>query len=85
MPPQYYLLHTLALILQGDISSHEQRETVRGLACGAFGKRVFNPRILPQKDPQGRMILTYEDDETRGGALGARHRAIVKQGKGEVS
>ncbi|GJJ12315.1 hypothetical protein Clacol_006556 [Clathrus columnatus] len=83
MPPQFYLLNTLASLLQNDSNSREQRETIQRLGHGSFGKRIFNPQPLPQKDSHGRITLTYEGDETRGGPVGARHRSIVKQGKGD--
>lgn len=51
-----------------------------------FGHMVINPRRLPLRaeDAEGRTILTYEGDETRGGSKGRLHRAYVKFGKGGV-
>lgn len=85
MPPQYYLLDTLASLLQGDINTKSQREAIRKLAYGSFGKRVFNPRLQKNSNSLEHVILTFEGDEIRGGPLGARHRSIVESSPGEVS
>jgi hypothetical protein len=85
MPPQFYLLSTLASILRGDETTVDQMNTIRRLACGAFGGYVINPRPLPEKDEEGLTVLTYEGDESRGGKPGARHRARVRSKKGVVS
>lgn len=77
MPPQYYILSTLADILHGPVNTPEQRERVNTLSHGPFGRMVINPRSLA-KDENGRTILTYEGDETRGGPKGRLHRALVK-------
>ncbi|KAF8469919.1 NUDIX domain-containing protein [Gautieria morchelliformis] len=82
MPPQFYLLSTLASILQGDGTTVEQMNTIRRLACSSFGGYVINPRPLPEKDEEGLTVLTYEGDESRGGKPGARHRARVRSRKG---
>ncbi|KAI0636659.1 NUDIX hydrolase domain-like protein [Trametes polyzona] len=78
-PPQYYLLSTLASVLQGGKNTAEQRERVRTLSRGAFGQMVINPRTLPGHDVKtaGYQVLTYEGDETRGGSPGRRHRSKV--------
>lgn len=85
MPPQFYLLTTLASFLSGDVTTDEQKDTIRRLAWGSFGGLVINPRALPEKDEQGLTVLTYEGDERRGGKRGARHRAYVRSEKGTVS
>ncbi|KAI0934566.1 hypothetical protein AcV5_006368 [Taiwanofungus camphoratus] len=85
MPPQAYLLTTLADILLGDTNTEVQRKQVRTLSQGLFGQMVINPRALPERDPEGRTILTYEGDETRGGRPGRLHRCLVKFGKGGVA
>ena len=77
MPPQYYLLSTLADILQGPANTLTQRERVQTLSRGLFGKMVITPR-RNEDDGMGRVILTYEGDETRGGSKGRLHRALVK-------
>jgi hypothetical protein len=85
MPPQFYLLTTLASVLSGDMTTITQKDAIHRLACGSFGGYVINPRTLPEKDEQGLTVLTYEGDELRGGKQGARHRARVRSKKGGVS
>lgn len=46
---------------------------------------VINPRELFAENGDGKIILTYEGDETRGGPKGRLHRTVVKLGKGGVS
>lgn len=83
MPPQFYLLSTLADILQGSKNTPEQRSQVEKLSNGLFGRMIINPRPIGQ-DSDGRTILTYEGDETRGGSVGRLHRALLKM-QGGVS
>ena len=83
MPPQYYLISTLAEILTGDRNSEEQRMRVRQLADSAFGGMVILPRRSKLGD--GRELFVYEGDELAGGPVGTRHRAIIKPGPGGVS
>ena len=78
MPPQYYLLSTLADILQGPTNTLTQREKVQTLSKGLFGKMVITPQRYKNNDGMGRVTLTYEGDETRGGSKGRLHRALVK-------
>lgn len=79
MPPQYYLLSTLADILQGSTNTPTEREKVQTLSRGLFGKMVIFPqRYEKEEDGKGRIILTYEGDETRGGSKGRLHRALIK-------
>ena len=85
MPPQFYLLTTLASVLPDGMTTIEQKDIIRRLARGSFGGFVINPRSLPEKDEQGLTVLTYEGDELRGGKAGARHRARVRVKKGVVS
>lgn len=84
MPPQAYLLRTLAEILQGRENTAFQRARVEALSKGMFGQMVINPirQQFPSED--GRTILTYEGDETRGGSKGRLHRVLVKVGKAGV-
>lgn len=84
MPPQFYLVHTLAAILRGGATTAEQRARVEELARGAFGRMVINPRHLGRPDAEGRIILTYEGDHTRGGPEGRLHRVLIRAGKGGV-
>ena len=84
MPPQYYLLSTLADILQGPTNTLTQRERIQTLSRGLFGKMVITPQRYKKDDGMGRVILTYEGDETRGGPKGRLHRALVKMTKDGV-
>ena len=83
MPPQYYLISTLAEILTGDWNSEAQRVRVREVAEGGFGGMIVNPR--QSKVGDGRVLLAYEGDELVDGSVGARHRSVIKPGPGGVS
>ena len=83
MPPQYYLISTLAGILSGDQNNEAQRTQVRQLSEGAFGRMVILPRQSKLGD--GRLLLAYKGDEVVDGPPGARHRSIIKLGPGGVS
>ncbi|KAG6833657.1 hypothetical protein H0H87_002853 [Tephrocybe sp. NHM501043] len=85
MPPQAYLLQTLSEILQGRVNTAAQRERVEVLSRGLFGRMVLNPLRLGSPDAEGKSILTYEGDETRGGSKGRLHRVIIKAGKGGIT
>lgn len=80
MPPQYYILYTLSPILRGHENTEEQRARVEQLARGMFGRMVITPRRLGEPDEQGRVILTYPGDHTRGGPKGRLHRGVLKFG-----
>jgi hypothetical protein len=84
MPPQYYILSTLCDILDGDENTLYQRTKIETLSQGAFGHMVINPISIPARGAEGRMILAYEGDETRGGPKGRLHRALVTPGKSGV-
>ena len=76
MPPQHYILTTLADILVARAQTAQQRERVERLSAGTFGRMV----ILPQagkKDANGRTPLVFEGDEARGGPKGRLHRSLV--------
>ena len=83
MPPQYYLINTLAEILTGDRNSEIQRARVREISEGAFGKMVILPRHSKLED--GRVVFAYVGDEVVGGPVGARHRTVMRPGPGGVS
>ncbi|KAJ7940199.1 NUDIX hydrolase domain-like protein [Mycena leptocephala] len=85
MPPQFYIMQTLADILRGDATTATQRALVEDLARGGFGRMVINPQRLGPPDAQGRVVLTYEGDHTRGGPKGRLHRATILAGKGGVT
>ena len=84
MPPQHYLLSTLADILKGPTNTLTQREKIQTLSRGLFGKMVINPQRYKEDDGLGRVIFTYEGDETRGGSKGRLHRTLVKMTKDGV-
>jgi len=86
MPPQMYLLSTLADILRGPVNTAEQRESVERLSKGSFGRMVMNPRRVPPAHPEdGWTVFAYEGDQMRGGPKGRLHRVLVKFGKDRVS
>lgn len=110
MPPQYYLLYTLGhshsptptdpseYPYEGMLSTREntpaQREAVRRLADGAFGRMVVNPHPVDQprmlgesgQEDEGKVTnFIYEGDETRGGPKGRLHRSVMYVRKGGVS
>lgn len=83
MPPQYYLLSTLANILVGHSSSAAQRTQVEALSASPFGRLVINPRPYTGPEvPEGLTCLTYEGDEQRGGPHGRLHRSYIRFDKG---
>ncbi|KAI0784361.1 hypothetical protein C8Q75DRAFT_724568 [Abortiporus biennis] len=84
-PPQFYILTTLAGILNSNTRTLDQENTVKTLSKTAFGRMVINPIPLKQKDEKGRLVLTYEGDETRGGPQGQLHRMLVNFEKGGYS
>ncbi|KIY66316.1 hypothetical protein CYLTODRAFT_423532 [Cylindrobasidium torrendii FP15055 ss-10] len=77
MPPQYYILSTLA-----DIPPASLREGVLKLSNGAFGKMSVHPERLFTDGKK--VTFTYEGDEERGGQSGRRHRVNCEVGKGGV-
>ncbi|KAI9446313.1 NUDIX hydrolase domain-like protein [Lactarius indigo] len=76
MPPQHYILSTLADILVGPEARTHQRERVERLSAGAFGRMVIQPQG-GKKDAEGRTPLVFEGDEMRGGPKGRLHRSLV--------
>jgi len=52
MPPQAYLLTTLAEILQGKANTLPQRQQVEALSKGSFGHMVINPATKRGGDPK---------------------------------
>ena len=85
MPPQFYILTTLRDILKGQNNTLSQRNTIGSLARGAFGHMEIHPKMLPQRDAEGRIIIAYQGDEIYGGKQGRLHRALLTLGKGGVS
>ncbi|KAL1668509.1 NUDIX hydrolase domain-like protein [Schizophyllum commune] len=92
MPPQFYILTTLAGIFGRDEAA-DARSEIERLARGPFGRMVINPRRLDAADAtcpksgaeEGETVLTYEGDEARGGPRGRRHRAVVRFAKGGIT
>ncbi|KAF7311337.1 Nudix hydrolase domain-containing protein [Mycena kentingensis (nom. inval.)] len=79
MPPQFYITKTLAEL-------GGARADVERLAKSAFGRQVINPvRIVSPDVAAGKVVLTYEGDEARGGPAGRRHRAVVKMDKAGIT
>lgn len=76
MPPQHYILSTIADILFGPEARTHQRERVEQLSAGAFGRMVVRLRA-GKRDASGRTPLVFEDDEARGGPKGRLHRSLV--------
>jgi hypothetical protein len=77
MPPQHYILTTLADLLPvGRQTTPQQRVRVEQLSAGAFGRMVICPQA-GKRDANGRTPLVYEGDEARGGPRGRLHRSIV--------
>lgn len=76
MPPQHYILTTLADLLVGRQTTPGQRERVKQLSAGSFGRMVVCPRV-GKRDADGRASFVYEGDEARGGPRGRLHRSIV--------
>jgi hypothetical protein len=76
MPPQHYILATLADVLVGRQTTPWQRERVERLSAGSFGRMVVCPRV-GKRDANGRTSLVYEGDEARGGPSGRLHRSVV--------
>ena len=77
MPPQFYILTTLADTLSGSLSTANQRKKVEDLSSGAFGKMTITPRILNRAE-DGAVLLALDGDETYSGSMGRRHRILGK-------
>lgn len=84
MPPQFYIVSTLAELLQGDVNTPTQRERVATLANGPFGRMSIHPRAYTQGAPEGWTFMTYQGDESRGGPKGRLHRSMCRFQKGGV-
>lgn len=76
MPPQHYILSTIADIVVGPEARAHQRERVERLSAGAFGRMVVRVRT-GKKDASGRTPLVFDGDETHGGPKGRLHRSLV--------
>jgi hypothetical protein len=74
MPPQYYILFTLADILRTPRNSVVQREQVRTLSAGAFGRMVVHPEWMRGAQNEGRKTLVYEGDEVGKGGVRSYYR-----------
>jgi len=79
MPPQYYLLTTLAEVLPtGAVHSEAAKEGLKELSRGAFGQMQINPMPIRHETEKRRSYLVYEGDEARGGPKGRRHRSEIE-------
>ena len=90
MPPQYYIVKTLAPLLEGRRTTGEQKVRVESMAKGSFGRLEINPMPMKMDTGDGEgwkgwSCLVYEGDEARGGVKGRRHRSLVKFAKPGVS
>lgn len=86
MPPQVYLLSTLADILHGYENTSGQRNSIEELSKGAFGRMVMNPHILTvEGEGKGWTTLVYEGDEAFTGPKGQLHRMRVKFDKNGIT
>ena len=66
VPAQFYLVSTLASVLEGDLNTPEQRERVAMLANGPFGRMCIHPRALRHAAPIG-----WSAKDTRASASSA--------------
>ena len=79
MPPQFYLLTTLAELLSEDRLTPSEKHQLDTLANGAFGRMTILPQILPNED--GGIVYAYVGDQALGGPVGRLHRCVhPKQG-----
>ncbi len=77
MPPQFYILSTLADLLHGSVNTAEQKAKIETLSKGAFGQMLINPEKLGRDEDGGHSIVTFEGDETRGSKKGRLHRMLI--------
>lgn len=82
MPPQFYLLTTLAELLSEGQTTPSERNKVEVLARGAFGRMVVHPHAIPNEE--GGISYTYVGDEACGGPKGRRHRCVFASKKAGV-
>ncbi|KAH8099556.1 hypothetical protein BXZ70DRAFT_942303 [Cristinia sonorae] len=74
--PQAYNIATLADILTSDCPTSEQQARIRQLSEAVYGKVTLHPLMLVGNGYKGRIVFTYEGDETRGGPVGQVHRSV---------
>jgi hypothetical protein len=79
MPPQFYLLSTLADVLD----RNDGRDALINLCRTPFSEMVINPE--GSVDEQGLTTLRLEGDYTRGGSPGRLHRIMARIPKGKVN
>ncbi|KZS89995.1 hypothetical protein SISNIDRAFT_497320 [Sistotremastrum niveocremeum HHB9708] len=73
MPPQFYILQTLAQLLEGE-RTDEQEMRIKMLSESNFGKMVIRPEARRSSEDKTVSIMLYEGDELRGGPQDRRHR-----------
>jgi len=74
--PQAYNIATLADILKSRSSTPEEQTRVCQLSASIYGRMTLHPLLLTGDGYKGRIIFTYEGDETRGGPYGQLHRSV---------
>ncbi|TCD70981.1 hypothetical protein EIP91_000889 [Steccherinum ochraceum] len=75
--PQAYNISTLdEIIHHSSDPTSSLREGVRQLSEGIYGGMTLHPLLLVGDGYNGRVIFTYEGDETRGGPVGQAHRSV---------
>lgn len=74
--PQAYNIITLSEILKTDSCTPEEQARVRQLSAGLYGVMTLHPLMLVGNGYKGRVVFTYEGDETRGGPFGQVHRSV---------
>lgn len=82
MPPQFYLLSTLAELLSEGQTTSSEREKLEALARGAFGHMIVHPRVILNEG--GSLIYAYPGDEACGGPKGHLHRCLFTRTKAGV-
>jgi hypothetical protein len=70
-------METLRPILIGSTNTESQRNTIKMLSQGAFGRMVINPTLM-RIDGVVDEAFVFEGDELKGGPKGRLHRMAVK-------
>lgn len=83
LPPQFYLLTTLAELLSEKQTTPAEKAKIEGLSKGAFGRLVVQPHLIPVKETGGH-IHAYPGDEENGGPKGSIHRSVFTKKPAEV-
>jgi hypothetical protein len=82
MPPQFYLLTTLAELLQEHETAEHEIERISTLCNSTFGHAIIRPERFTIVG-EAKSFMAYEGDEVRGGPPGRKHRMHMEMvGKG---